>query len=257
MTRIISTHSFRGGTGKSNLTANMAAHLARLGNRVGIVDGDIQSPGIHIIFGLDVDGLNQTLNHYLWGQCTIEEAAHRVYSDPTSGGEIHLVPASIKPNDIARILREKYDANDMHTAFRDLNTALRLDYLLIDTHPGLNEETLLSIAISDALVIVLRPDQQDFQGTSVTVDIARRLRVPAIHLVVNKIPDRFSPEDVKQKVEEIYGAPVAALLPLSLSVANNGSGSVFLFDNDDHPFSRGVQQIVQALKAGEAEHAQA
>ena len=59
----------------------------------------------------------------------------------------------------------------MHGAFRDLIAALSLDYLLIDTHPGLNEETLLSIAISDSLVIILRPDQQDFQGTSVTVDV--------------------------------------------------------------------------------------
>jgi len=38
--------------------------------------------------------------------------------------------------------------------------ALALDYLFIDTHPGVNEETLLSIAISDKLFVVLRPDHQ-------------------------------------------------------------------------------------------------
>jgi MinD-like ATPase involved in chromosome partitioning or flagellar assembly len=42
----------------------------------------------------------------------------------------------------------------------------------------LNEEPLLSIAISDALVIILRPDQQEFQGTAVAVDVARKLQVP-------------------------------------------------------------------------------
>jgi Mrp family chromosome partitioning ATPase len=37
-------HSFRGGTGKSNMTANVAALLAQSGKRVGVIDADIQSP---------------------------------------------------------------------------------------------------------------------------------------------------------------------------------------------------------------------
>ena len=46
--KIISVHSFRGGTGKSNATANLATLLALQGKRVGVVDTDIQSPGIHV-----------------------------------------------------------------------------------------------------------------------------------------------------------------------------------------------------------------
>ena len=38
---IISVHSFRGGTGKSNTTANLSAVLAMSGKRVGVVDTDI------------------------------------------------------------------------------------------------------------------------------------------------------------------------------------------------------------------------
>ncbi len=53
MYKIVSVHSFRGGTGKSNTTANVAAILASLGQRVGVVDTDIQSPGIHVLFGFD------------------------------------------------------------------------------------------------------------------------------------------------------------------------------------------------------------
>ena len=37
MARIISVHSFRGGTGKSNTTANVAAVLAAEGRRVGVI----------------------------------------------------------------------------------------------------------------------------------------------------------------------------------------------------------------------------
>lgn len=53
MSKIISVHSFRGGTGKSNTSANLAYLCAAQGLRVGVVDTDIQSPGIHVLFGLD------------------------------------------------------------------------------------------------------------------------------------------------------------------------------------------------------------
>lgn len=248
MTKIISTHSFRGGTGKSNITANIAATLAQNGYKVGVFDTDIQSPGIHIIFNLSENEMKYTLNDFLWGNCSIEQAASSVFK-AENGGEVYLVPSSIDPNDIARILREKYDASDMHSAFRDLIAALSLDYLLIDTHPGLNEETLLSIAISDSLVIILRPDQQDFQGTSVTVDVARRLRVPEINLVVNKVPPEFNFSDMRQKVEDAYQCNVAALLPLSIDIAQNASSALFCYQHPDHLFTSGVNEVVRQLEA--------
>ena len=41
MSQIASIHSFRGGTGKSNTTANLSALLAMQGRRVGVIDTDI------------------------------------------------------------------------------------------------------------------------------------------------------------------------------------------------------------------------
>ena len=73
MPKIISTHSFRGGTGKSNTTANLAVLAARAGHRVGVIDTDIQSPGIHVLFQLEHTAIDKSLNDYLWGRCRIEE----------------------------------------------------------------------------------------------------------------------------------------------------------------------------------------
>ncbi|MEM8603501.1 MAG: P-loop NTPase, partial [Cyanobacteria bacterium P01_H01_bin.121] len=49
MSKIVSIHSYRGGTGKSNSAANLATTIARYGHRVCVVDTDIQSPGIHVL----------------------------------------------------------------------------------------------------------------------------------------------------------------------------------------------------------------
>ena len=75
MAVIVSTHSYRGGTGKSNVTANLATFFARAGKRVGIVDTDLPSPGVHVLFGLDEQSIGRTLNQFLWNECKIEEVA--------------------------------------------------------------------------------------------------------------------------------------------------------------------------------------
>ncbi len=250
MSKIISIHSFRGGTGKSNTTANIAAMLAADGARVGVVDTDIASPGIHVLFNLDESEMVHSLNDYLWGKCAIEDAAHDVtgHLGGEINGQVFLIPSSIKAGEIARILREGYDVGLLNDGFRDVVDKLKLDYLLIDTHPGLNEETLLSIAISNALVIILRPDSQDYQGTAVTVDVAKKLDVPKMLMLVNKVPNTLDPEDVRARVEQTYDAKVGAVLPHSDEMMSLASSGIFSIRFPDHPVTKGLRSLVDQLK---------
>jgi MinD-like ATPase involved in chromosome partitioning or flagellar assembly len=250
MCKIVSIHSFRGGTGKSNLVANLAATMTRLGHKVGVIDTDIQSPGIHVIFGLDEDKMNRSLNDYLWGNCDIQETAYdvsHVFGLESVTGSLHLIPSSIKAGEIARVLREGYDVGRLNDGFQELIRCLNLDYLLIDTHPGLNEETLLSLAISDVLVVILRPDHQDFQGTAVTVDVARKLQVPKMMLVVNKVLPAFNFDALRTEVENSYNTQVAGIVPLSEEIVQLASKDVFCLHFPDHTFSQTVKEIAQQI----------
>ena len=250
MATIISVHSFRGGTGKSNTSANLAALLAKSGKRVAVVDTDIQSPGIHVLFGFDSAVPGHTLNDYLYGACSIIEAAHDVSSAAgigAGGGALFLVPSSIKAGDIAKVLRQGYDVELLNDGFRQLSKELKLDVLLIDTHPGLNEETLLSITISDVLLLILRPDKQDYQGTAVTVDIARRLDVPKLMLLVNKVPSEADRSVIAADVAASYGAEVAGVLPLSEDIVTNASGGLFALTRTDHIWSTILGEVAEKL----------
>lgn len=249
MSKIISIHSFRGGTGKSNTTANLAALLAATEQRVGVIDTDIQSPGIHVLFGLDESAISHSLNDYLWGKCAIEQTAMDVTSRLGADirGQVFLIPSSIKAGEIAKVLREGYDVSMLNDGLQQLVQTLELDTLLIDTHPGLNEETLLSIAISDALAVVLRPDQQDYQGTSVTVEVARKLRVPRMVLIVNKVPEMFDAVEVKRRVEQTYKCDVAAVLPHSDEMMALASADIFALRYPDHPVTAAYKQVMAAL----------
>jgi septum site-determining protein MinD len=244
--RIVSVHSFRGGTGKSNTTASLAVLFANMGLRVGVVDTDIQSPGLHVLFGLDASNVEHSLNDYLWGRCEIGAAAHPVLEGRTQGS-ILLIPSSIKADEIVQVLRQGYDMRLLTQAFRDLGDRLHLDVLLIDTHPGLNEETLFSLAISTAVVIVLRPDQQDYEGTGVTVEVARSLEVPRLMLLVNKAPADFDQSTIQKTVEDAFGASVAAVLVHSDDMMKLGSSEVFALAYPDHPNTLALAGLARSL----------
>jgi MinD-like ATPase involved in chromosome partitioning or flagellar assembly len=190
--------------------------------------------------------INRALNDYLWGQCNIEETAYHL-NIPQVSGSIFLIPASIKTGEITRILREGYDVGLLNDGFQALLTKLKLDYLFIDTHPGLNEETLLSIAISDVLVLILRPDRQDFQGTAVTVEVARKLDVANLMLVVNKALPSLDFVALKQHVEKTYNASVAGIFPLSTEMLQLASGGIFCLHYPDHPLATEMYRVAKDI----------
>ncbi|MBN1177852.1 MAG: MinD/ParA family protein [Anaerolineae bacterium] len=248
MARIVSVHSFRGGTGKSNTVANVAALLAAGGRRVGVVDTDIQSPGIHVLFGQHSAELPKTLNDYLWGRAKIAEAAYDVTPPmEASAGRIFLIPSSAHTTEIARVLREGYDSGDLVRGLRELIDQLALDVLIIDTHPGINEETLLSIAISHTLIVMMRPDSQDYEGTGIAIEVARQLGVPNLLLVVNKVPAVLDRAAMQAQVEQTYNCPVAAMLPHSDELMVLGSEGLFVLRFPAHPMTALYQQIADRL----------
>jgi MinD-like ATPase involved in chromosome partitioning or flagellar assembly len=250
MSKIISVHSFRGGTGKSNTAANLAAILAQQGQRVGVVDTDVQSPGVHIILGLGDEIPPYSLNDYLHGECDIEQAA--LDMTPKLGvnitGRIYLIPSSTQVSEITRVLRG-YDVGILVDGYEQLIDRLNLDALIIDTHPGLNNETLMSVSVSDALALILRPDYQDYQGTAVVLDVSRRLGVENMLLVANKVPQSIPLPELKARLEEQYHCPVGAILPHSDEMMTLGSEGVFTLHYPNHFITQELTNLARLLIA--------
>ena len=255
MTKIISVHSYRGGTGKSNLVANLATLLVLQEKRVAIFDADLQSPGIHILFGLDERQIDYTLNDYLWGKCPLVETAYDVShilneqlpEAKVKEGSIYLVPSSMKPEEIATVLSEGYDVELLHQGFLELSKHLQLDYLFVDTHPGISEEALLAIGISDITLIILRPDRQDYQGTAVVLDVAKQLEVSRLLLVANKVLPEVDGDVLSKKIEETYQVPVAGVLPISNEMFRLASQGIFCLRHPDSSFTQKLHEITSEI----------
>lgn len=247
MPKVIAIHSYRGGTGKSNLTANLAAAIALQGQRVAIIDTDLQSPGIHVLFGLTGTTMGKTLNDYLCGRNPITDAVHNVSHLLKGRGTLFLVPASVDTNEIAHILTAGYDVSLLNDGCRQLVRGLALDYLFIDTHPGLSKETFLSIAMSTIALLILRPDNQDFQGTAVAIDVAKQLNVRKMLLVLNKVLTRSNFTKLRQQVEDTYDIPVAGMFPLSEDVVHLASRGIFCLEFPEHSFTHEINRVAKQI----------
>ena len=250
MGKIVSIHSYRGGTGKSNLTANTAVYAAMKGRHVGVIDTDIQSPGLHVLFGAGGTKFRNTLNDYLRKQCSIEKATYEVTSRfKLKSGSIHLVPASMNADDIAAIIREGFEIADLRRGFKEIMAARSLDYLFVDTHPGLDHETLLSMATTDLLFVVMRLDQQDFLGTAITLELARKMGVPETYLILNQCPGIYDLDQVRRDVKQEFKVEIATVIPLFKRLIEVGSRQILVYTSPNHLFSRNISEIFQCCEA--------
>jgi MinD-like ATPase involved in chromosome partitioning or flagellar assembly len=104
--RLVAVHSFRGGTGKSNLAANLAFLAARAGARVAVIDTDLQSPGVHVVFGVKPEQVLLSLSDFVQERCEINEVAiDLTHALGIEGeGKLFFLPSSLELEAISKIL---------------------------------------------------------------------------------------------------------------------------------------------------------
>lgn len=239
--RMVAGHSFNRGTGQSTILANLAACLAMNGKQVCLVDACYSSPSLHYFYGLDPDEINYTLNDYLWGKCDIGETVvsltRRLQIGTQVKGQLTLVSASPEKSEITRIMRGGLYADLLGDGLQELADILTPDIMLIDASSGIDEPTTLMISMVDMLFVILRPDQRDFFGTGILLDVAQKLEVPDVELLVNQVPSDFEMDQVLAEVSKTYQRPVALGLPYSQTIAAIASAGLIVLRQPDHPMA--------------------
>ncbi|MCB5180061.1 MinD/ParA family ATP-binding protein [Streptomyces antimicrobicus] len=240
MARTVVVHSHRGGTGKSTVLANLALLLAAQGRRVGVVDTDIQSPTQDLLFRLPPgDG---SLTDYLLGRCEIEAAAQR------AAPGLYVVPARTGTKALREIMAVGYDVGLLPEGFDRLARTHALDDLLLDTHAGLNNETVAAMASADTLVIMARADRIDLSGVEESIALAGRLPCRRT-LVMCMAPVGIDRERARRIADEVYGTPLAGILPYAPEMAALYGERIFAEAHPEHPLIDEFRHIITALDA--------
>ena len=250
---LVGIHSYRGGSGKTTLAANLALHAARQGARVAVIDADLQAPALHTILGVGPERILHSVSEFVLGRCAIEEVPIDLSQElgVEGRGALHFLPSSLDMQTTTSILFEGYDVQRLSENLLRLAETLELDYLILDTHLGLNRETLLSLAISDTLLVLLRPDSQDKEGAAVLVEIARKLAVPSCLLVPSMFPEGAAAAELAV-IEKDLKAPVAGILPWCEELWERTIPRLFTASNGEHPLTAEIGRVFQRLGAVEA-----
>lgn len=186
----IAFHSYKGGTGKTTIACNFAAQLANRGNRVGLLDLDIYAPSIQTYFEIEP---KKWLNNYLNSSADLSEviidgsqflssgkvSPNNYNSEEKSinsnGGNLWLGFSNPRSEEILQL--ETTGTSTAREILKKLIllkekmlTDLRLDYLVIDTSPGIRTWSINALAISDILLLTLKSGDIDSKGTKRLVE---------------------------------------------------------------------------------------
>ncbi|MGY4884663.1 MAG: AAA family ATPase [Nanobdellota archaeon] len=186
--------SLKGGVGKTTAVISLGSAIASFGKKVLLVDGNISSPnlGLH----LEIVEPEVSLQDVLEKKANPSDAIHKL-------DKFDIMPASIF---------QDYKANlfSMKEKLRYLKRGY--DYILIDSSPSLDNETLSAMIASDEILVVTTPDHPTLSTTLKALKLAKQRGTPISGLILNKVHNKKF-EIPLQNVESTLEIPVMAVIP--------------------------------------------
>ncbi|MFQ3535394.1 MAG: cellulose synthase operon protein YhjQ/BcsQ [Aggregatilineales bacterium] len=252
--KLLAIHSFRAGTGRSNLTANLAALLAAKGRRVAVIDTCLRSGNVSGLFGIDPEAMPCSFHSHYMDECALWQAAYEVTGlvGAPLDGHVYLVPAKPTPEQVEQIRRDGYDPDRLADGITELVERLKLDAVLFDLDFGIDISTMSLIALADVLLVLLRHDKREYQGTGIIVELARQLEVPEIFVLMNEVPPSFDNAMFEAHVAELYRCPVAGILPYAEDMAALERNAIFALRHPEHPNTQVMRAVLGLLFAAPA-----
>jgi len=205
---IVAIASGKGGVGKSTITSNLAAGLAKKGHKVGLVDADIYGPSMPTMFDLVNERPKMT---EIDGQSLIEPIL--------SNGVKILSIGFFTDKENAVVWRGPMASKALLQMFNDAHWG-ELDFLLIDLPPGTGDIhlSLIQSIPLDGVVIVSTPQEVALADARRGVNMFKmdNVKVPIIGLVENM--SWFTPEELPDNKYYIFGRDGAKNLSEGLGV---------------------------------------
>lgn len=144
MTRVITVTSGKGGVGKTNISANLALHLAELGYSTCLFDADLGLANINILLKIYPEyNLKDVILHNKDIREIIIENYRGIDIIPGSSGVEQM--ANLSPNQIVQLI-EQFSKLDHY------------DYFIIDTAAGISKDVISFCLASSELMVIITPD---------------------------------------------------------------------------------------------------
>jgi chromosome partitioning protein len=220
LARIFVIANQKGGVGKTTTTVNLAAALARHGQRTLLVDLDPQGNAT-MGSGVDKRALTRSVYHVLIGLSDVEEATTK---SPTGGYDV--LPAN---RDLAGAEVELVEFEERETRLKDALAQVesRYDIILIDCPPSLSLLTLNGFCAAHGVIIPMQCEYFALEGLSDLVNTIKRVyaNFNTNLQVIGLLRVMFDPrimlaQQVSAQLEQHFGAKVfRTVIPRNVRLA--------------------------------------
>lgn len=257
MSKIIAVHSYKGGTGKTLLSVNLAATLAKEGKKVCIFDLDFRAPSLFAI--LKAPTADFWLNDYLNNTCEINKTLLDLSSRIPGQGKFYTCLA----NPSTEAIRDM-SSKDRKWEMRALGRLLALretlikdkgfDYLFFDTSPGLQYSSINAIVAADYVVVATTGDRSDVDGTKRMLQELYNLFEKKTGLVLNKVLDSSmtaKKTEMQNKIKADYQVPMLGIVPCFCEILRAEGNLIFVQDKPDHPFTKIMTEMARKVENDE------
>ena len=179
MKKCIAFHSYKGGTGKSTISANISVLLVKRGYNVLLLDMDVYAPTLQTYFSQEP---RYWINNFLFNTAEFENVIYDltrlIRNFPTSQdpqqklGKLFVSFSNSSKEEITKLdgtLRQDASKLELLRKFimikEEMSYQNDIDYIIIDTSPGIRYWSINSLAIADLILLSLKMDSIDIEGT--------------------------------------------------------------------------------------------
>jgi len=261
--RTIALHSYKGGTGKTTLISNIAAMYAKNGLNVALLDFDLYAPSLGSYFKKKP---NSYINDLLNGQAEISDILYDLTSEIDLKGKFFVGFSSSRKEDVNEI-EIKHESKWQLEALRrfikakkELADQFKIDYLFVDTSPGIRYWSINTLACSDLIFLLLKDSDMDVEGTQkMIIDIYDSLsRYGAkYYVILNKVPGETVKEESMKirhekswisELERVVGTEIVGSIPCFCDIQFSRHEYLFSVRQPMHPFSIKLAKIADTIK---------
>ncbi|MHB8948805.1 MAG: MinD/ParA family protein [Rhodoferax sp.] len=172
--RVLAVTSGKGGVGKTFVSANLAAALAKRGHRVLVLDADLGLANLDVVLNLYP---KVTLHDVFTGKATLEEAIVR------APGGFSVLLAGSGMVEYSRLTPEVRDD------FLRIMSGLipHYDIVLLDTGAGISDVVLFAVSLASEVLVVATPEPTSLTDAYATIKVlVGQQKRQTIRMVINQ-----------------------------------------------------------------------